>query len=375
MLAVLCVGETEAERDAGETEAVLRRQLDADLAAVEDADLGRLVVAYEPIWAIGTGRTATPEQAEETIAFIRELLAARDPEAAAAVRILYGGSVKPGQRRRALRAAIDRRRPGRRRVARPGRLRRDLRGREAMIPDGAGSIPVPSLCLVILDGWGLAEPGPGQRRLAGRDAGVRRALGALSAHDPLGQRPRRRPARRPDGQLGGRPPQPRRRRRRQAGPGPHRRRRRRRLAVRERGPARRLRGRPREPARSPAPDGPGLRRRRPLGLDARRGADRARRAGGRSRRRRARVHRRARHAADLGAVLHLRARALAAPRGPRRHRQRPLLRDGPRPALGADEARLRRDRPRRRVSAPTAPRKRSPPPTSGARRTSSSARP
>ena len=95
MLAVLCVGETEAERDGGETEAVLRRQLDADLAAVEDADLGRLVVAYEPIWAIGTGRTATPEQAEETIAFIREVLAARDPEAAAAVRILYGGSVKP----------------------------------------------------------------------------------------------------------------------------------------------------------------------------------------------------------------------------------------------------------------------------------------
>ncbi len=92
---MLCVGETEAERDGGETEAVLRRQLDADLAAVEDADLGRLVVAYEPIWAIGTGRTATPEQAEEAIAFIRELLAARDPEAAAAVRILYGGSVKP----------------------------------------------------------------------------------------------------------------------------------------------------------------------------------------------------------------------------------------------------------------------------------------
>ena len=93
---ILCVGETDAERDAEQTEAVLRRQLDADLAAVEDADLGRLVVAYEPIWAIGTGRNATPEQAEEAIGFIRELLAARDPEAAATVRILYGGSVKTG---------------------------------------------------------------------------------------------------------------------------------------------------------------------------------------------------------------------------------------------------------------------------------------
>ena len=74
---------------------MLRRQLEADLADVDDADLGRLVIAYEPIWAIGTGRTATPEQAEEAIGFIRELIAARDAEAAAAVRILYGGSVKP----------------------------------------------------------------------------------------------------------------------------------------------------------------------------------------------------------------------------------------------------------------------------------------
>ena len=95
MLAVLCVGETEAERDGGETESVLRRQLDSDLADTKDADLGRLVIAYEPIWAIGTGRTATPEQAEEAISFIRELVAARDAEAGARVRILYGGSVKP----------------------------------------------------------------------------------------------------------------------------------------------------------------------------------------------------------------------------------------------------------------------------------------
>ena len=92
---ILCVGESEAERDAGETEAVLRRQIEADLDGVAAEDLARVVIAYEPIWAIGTGRTATPEQAEEAIAFIRTLLAGIDAEAAEAVRILYGGSVKP----------------------------------------------------------------------------------------------------------------------------------------------------------------------------------------------------------------------------------------------------------------------------------------
>ena len=95
MLAILCCGETESERDAGETEAVLRRQLEADLAGVADDDLGRVVIAYEPIWAIGTGRTATPEQAQEACAFIRGLIADRSAGAAAAIRIVYGGSVKP----------------------------------------------------------------------------------------------------------------------------------------------------------------------------------------------------------------------------------------------------------------------------------------
>ena len=94
MLAILCCGETEAERDAGETEDVLRRQLEADLAAVDVARLGSVVIAYEPIWAIGTGRTATPEQAQEVCAYIRDLLRERGA-AADAVRILYGGSVKP----------------------------------------------------------------------------------------------------------------------------------------------------------------------------------------------------------------------------------------------------------------------------------------
>jgi triosephosphate isomerase len=92
---ILCVGEREAERDAGDTEAVLRRQVEADLEGVDDGRLSEVVIAYEPVWAIGTGRTATPEQAAEAIAFIRSLVAARGAEAAERVRILYGGSVKP----------------------------------------------------------------------------------------------------------------------------------------------------------------------------------------------------------------------------------------------------------------------------------------
>jgi triosephosphate isomerase len=95
LLPILCVGETEAQRDAGETEAVLVSQLDADLARAPAAKLGEVVIAYEPIWAIGTGRTATPDQAEEAIALIRARVAEREPEAAAAIRVLYGGSVKP----------------------------------------------------------------------------------------------------------------------------------------------------------------------------------------------------------------------------------------------------------------------------------------
>jgi triosephosphate isomerase (TIM) len=91
---ILCVGESEQARDAGQTEAVLERQLEADLVAVEGGDLSRVVIAYEPIWAIGTGRTATPEQAQEAIALIRDMLRGRGA-AAEEVRILYGGSVKP----------------------------------------------------------------------------------------------------------------------------------------------------------------------------------------------------------------------------------------------------------------------------------------
>jgi triosephosphate isomerase len=92
---ILCVGETEEAHDAGQAKAVLERQLQADLGGLESSEIDRIVVAYEPIWAIGTGRTATPEQAQEVIAFIRDVLRERGATADA-VRILYGGSVKPG---------------------------------------------------------------------------------------------------------------------------------------------------------------------------------------------------------------------------------------------------------------------------------------
>jgi triosephosphate isomerase (TIM) len=95
LVPILCVGETEEQRDADETEDVLRRQVEADLADVSAEELGQVVIAYEPVWAIGTGRTATVEQAREAIGLIRALAAARDASASERVRILYGGSVKP----------------------------------------------------------------------------------------------------------------------------------------------------------------------------------------------------------------------------------------------------------------------------------------
>jgi triosephosphate isomerase len=91
---VLCCGEALDQREAGHTETVIGAQLDADLAEVTAAEAASLAVAYEPIWAIGTGKTATPAEAQETIAFIRRRLAARFDGAAETIRILYGGSVK-----------------------------------------------------------------------------------------------------------------------------------------------------------------------------------------------------------------------------------------------------------------------------------------
>jgi triosephosphate isomerase len=94
---ILCCGETDAEREAGQTEDKLKIQLLGGLASVSAAQVVGIVIAYEPIWAIGTGKTATPEIAQQTIGFIRETLAGSfGTDAAAQVRILYGGSVKPG---------------------------------------------------------------------------------------------------------------------------------------------------------------------------------------------------------------------------------------------------------------------------------------
>jgi len=92
---ILCVGETDDEREAGDMERKLRQQVGEDLQAVPDDQLADVVIAYEPIWAIGTGKVATPDQAQEAVAFVRALVSDRSDEAGERIRILYGGSVKP----------------------------------------------------------------------------------------------------------------------------------------------------------------------------------------------------------------------------------------------------------------------------------------
>jgi triosephosphate isomerase (TIM) len=92
---IVCVGESLEERESGRTIDVVGAQLEGSLALVPDAQAAELVVAYEPIWAIGTGRTATPETAQQVHAFVRERLRARFGAAGDRIRIQYGGSVKP----------------------------------------------------------------------------------------------------------------------------------------------------------------------------------------------------------------------------------------------------------------------------------------
>ena len=96
---ILCVGEQLAEREAGHTREIVGAQLDAILHLAGVQSLGGAVVAYEPVWAIGTGRTATPEQAQEVHDFIRQRVAKEDAKIAAGLRVLYGGSVKAGNAR------------------------------------------------------------------------------------------------------------------------------------------------------------------------------------------------------------------------------------------------------------------------------------
>ena len=147
-------GETEDERESGDTERKLRHQVQEGLEKVPVDRLGEVVIAYEPIWAIGTGKVATPEQAQEAIAFVRALVATSTRSSAEQVRILYGGSVKPDNAAELLAlpdvdgasSAARRSRPSRSRAG------RDRRRRHLM------ATPV---CLVILDGWGLAPAGPG----------------------------------------------------------------------------------------------------------------------------------------------------------------------------------------------------------------------
>jgi triosephosphate isomerase len=95
LIPILCVGETEDERDRGDTERKLRHQVQEALEKVAADRLPEVVIAYEPIWAIGTGKTATAEQAQEAVAFVRALVEDQDKAAGQAVRILYGGSLKP----------------------------------------------------------------------------------------------------------------------------------------------------------------------------------------------------------------------------------------------------------------------------------------
>ena len=97
---IVCIGESQAEREGGKTEEVLRRQVRGGFAGIDAAEMAKIVVAYEPVWAIGTGLTATPAMAEETHAFVRSELAAMfGADCAAKVRIQYGGSMKASNAR------------------------------------------------------------------------------------------------------------------------------------------------------------------------------------------------------------------------------------------------------------------------------------
>ncbi|GIU93072.1 MAG: triosephosphate isomerase [Acidimicrobiia bacterium] len=124
MTPIVCVGETLEEREAGATEEVVVGQVRRGLAGIPPADLGRSAIAYEPVWAIGTGRNADPDDAGAVCELIRDTVAGMaGTEAAAGIRILYGGSVNPGKHQGVHGQAPHRRCPGGRSLPRPRHLR------------------------------------------------------------------------------------------------------------------------------------------------------------------------------------------------------------------------------------------------------------
>ena len=175
LIPILCVGETEEERERGDTERKLRHQVQEALEKVPIERLHEVVVAYEPIWAIGTGLTATPEQAQEAIAFVRALVQGFDKEAGNAGAGALRRLAEAGERApRCSRSRTSTARWSAARRWRPTRSRRSWRRRASMsvpsrLPDRARRL-------------GARARRAGQCGLAGRHAGVRRAVGVASAH-------------------------------------------------------------------------------------------------------------------------------------------------------------------------------------------------
>ena len=188
------MGESEEERAAGDTERKLRQQVREDLAGLGDEQLPEVAIAYEPIWAIGTGQTATPEQAQDAVAFVRALVADRaGAEAAARVRVLYGGSVNRENAAELLVLPdVDGALVG------GASLQADSFAAIVSAAAAAMSPPGPRRCRAVLPGrarrLGPGRAQPRQRHRAGAHARIRRAVGAPTRTRRCSLRPRGRPA-------------------------------------------------------------------------------------------------------------------------------------------------------------------------------------